>query len=163
MHMVLSHCVCPDFSRLFVGKINFVPVRVTYAQYSLTPNRTGLFGTGSVHQDSHKSGRHFLRIVERKSIILEASLSTSSGIPRSGVQHINHILPVVYRPEAESSKPMAVQGDIFFATGNQNKLKEVKILAFFSCCLGLLLHGYFSLRTLNPGLDGLSHKRHAYR
>ena len=43
---------------------------------------------------------------------------------RSNVQHISHILPVVY-PSKSMGAGAPSHGQIFFATGNKNKLREV--------------------------------------
>ena len=39
-------------------------------------------------------------------------------------RHISHVLPTVYRPESKGS-----MGSLFFATGNKNKVKEVRLTA----------------------------------
>jgi hypothetical protein len=123
--MLHSHRLLGGKRHISIGRRGSSVGEFIHAQNSVTCARTALLSGGPFPRDTVDKGRLLLLQEGCPSTKLKASLSTSSGIPRSGVQHINHILPVVYRPEAEASKAMAVQGDIYFATGNQNKLKEV--------------------------------------
>lgn len=82
-------------------------------------------------QERLERGRGFAKRFSRRahpdidSLDIPRLRPVSPGGSLISFKHISHILPTVYKPPRATGMASQVQGTIFFATGNKNKIKEV--------------------------------------